>query len=126
MKKLFFLSLLLIVLTSCKVSQNSRSIDPKGNYFEVKEGKTFEIQFTTNASLGYAWMWENEKAVSIVESLDSRYVDNNPPGIVGASVQRFWNFRGKEKGTDTLRFNYCRANDPSTSIETRAVVVKVK
>lgn len=123
------LSLLLtavILMGSCNSSRNLTQNLPESDCFEIKKGDTFEIKFVTNASTGYTWVWSNNEAVQVVDSVGDRYVNNAPPGVAGASVNRYWAFQGVKKGTDTLKFEYCRLFQPNSTIKTRNVIVKVK
>jgi len=127
MKRIFlFMTIITMMITGCKTTEKATKNDAYGDYFEVKKGESFEIHFTANASLGLSWSWQNSAAVSIVDSLGSRYVNDHPQEMIGMSVHQYWGFKGVEKGIDTLHFNYCRAGDVSTIARTRTVIVKVK
>ena len=126
MKKVSVIIVLSLLLFACKTGEKLTKNNSDGDYFEIKKGQTFEIHFTTNASLGLSWTWANRQSVSIVDSLPSRYVNNYPKEMVGSSTERYWSFKGIKQGIDTLHFNYCRGGDPSTSVKTKSIVVKVK
>jgi len=127
MKRIFLFTVVIaMMILGCKTTEKAMKNDSKGDYFEVKKGNSFEIHFITNASLGLAWTWQNSAAVSIVDSLGSRYVNDYPVDMIGMSVNQYWAFKGVEKGVDTLHFNYCHGGDISTSARTKTVIVKVK
>jgi predicted secreted protein len=128
MRKISFLVLLglALVVFGCKSSYHIAQADPESDFFEIKKGQTFEIKFITNASTGYTWIWSNKKSVNTVDSVGDRFVNNAPAGVVGAGVNRYWAFRGVNKGLDTLQFEYCRVFQPNSAIKTRSVIVKVK
>ena len=127
MKRMFlFTAIFAMILVSCKTAEKTTKNDSHTDYVEVKKGKSFEIHFTTNASLGLVWVWQNSATVSIVDSLGLRYVNDHPKEMMGMSVHQYWAFQGVEKGVDTLHFDYCPIGDFSTATQTRTVIVKVK
>ncbi|MDL2309166.1 protease inhibitor I42 family protein, partial [Bacteroidales bacterium OttesenSCG-928-C03] len=102
------------------------SNDAKGDHFAIKKGEIFEINLVTNASTGFHWEWTNKGDVTVVDSVGIRTVDNNPEGYVGGSVNRYWQFKGAKRGTDTLKFDYCRPWDKNEVARQRTVTVTVK
>lgn len=125
MKKILYISLLLLLMVGCKSQKQMVSIDTKTDEAVLKKGQSIEIEFITNASTGYWWKWNNKEEITIVDSVDNRYESKAPAGMVGASAHRFWKFQAVEKGTQTLKFIYTRAEkDPV--IKTRDVIITVK
>jgi len=125
MKKLLYISLLVILCTSCQTSKKTVAVDKNTDQVTMKVGETCEIEFVTNASTGYWWQWTNKPATSIVDSVSDRYVNNAPKGMVGAPCKRYWKFKAVSKGTQTLTFMYARA-DLSEAVKTRNVVITVQ
>lgn len=125
MKKLLYISILLLVMTGCQSQKKLVSVDKETNEFTMKKGQACEIQFRTNASTGFWWQWVNQDDITIVESDGDRYESTAPQGMVGASSLRYWKFVAKEKGTQTLKFVYAR-DKVDEAIKTREVTITVK
>lgn len=119
---------LLIITTflSCNTMKKTPFDRSTNNRFEIRKGEVFEIKLVTNASTGFIWEWVNKNEITIVDSVGVRTVDNNPEGYVGGSVDRYWQFKGVEKGTDTLKFEYCRPWNKEEVVRRQTVVVVVK
>lgn len=125
MKKILYLSIVILLFTGCKAQQKLVSVDKETNEVELKKGQECEIEFITNASTGFWWQLVNEDEITVVKSVGDRYTSNAPKGMVGASSHRFWKFEAVEKGTQTLHFAYARAN-VDEAVRTRDVIVTVK
>jgi predicted secreted protein len=125
MKKMLYLSLVILLFTGCKAQQKLVSVDKETNEVELKKGQSCEIEFITNASTGFWWQLLNEDEINVVKSAGDRYTSNAPKGMVGASSHRFWKFDAVEKGTQTLHFVYARGNVDEPA-RTRDVTVTVK
>lgn len=125
MKKILYLSVVILLFTGCKAQQKLVSVDKVTNEVELKKGQECEIEFITNASTGFWWQLVNEDEITVVKSVGDRYTSNAPKGMVGASSHRFWKFEAVEKGTQTLHFAYARAN-VDEAVRTRDVIVTVK
>lgn len=125
MKKILYLSVVILLFTGCKAQQKLISVDKETNEVELKKGQECEIEFITNASTGFWWQLVNEDEITVVKSVGDRYTSNAPKGMVGASSHRFWKFEAVEKGTQTLHFAYARAN-VDEAVRTRDVIVTVK
>lgn len=125
MKKLFYISMLLLLITGCQSQKKIVSVSKETNEFTMRKGQYCEIAFRTNASTGFWWQLANKDEITIVDSLESRYESDAPKGMVGASSDRYWKFYAKEKGTQTLRFVYARDNQDE-AIRTREVTITVK
>lgn len=125
MKKILYISLLVIFCTSCQTSKKMISVNKDTDEVTMKVGETCEIEFVTNASTGFWWQWTNKPINSIVDSVGERYVNNAPKGMVGAPSKRYWKFKAVKKGTQTLTFVYARANI-SEAVKIRNVVITVE
>lgn len=125
MKKILYLSVVILLFTGCNAQQKLVSVDKETNEVELKKGQECEIEFITNASTGFWWQLVNEDEITVVKSVGDRYTSNAPKGMVGASSHRFWKFEAVEKGTQTLHFAYARAN-VDEAVRTRDVIVTVK
>lgn len=110
----------------CKSGEKIVKNDPTGDTFEVKVGKTFEIHFLQNASLGTRWTWKNHAEISIVDSIDITYKQKGPKGMVGKASDMYYKFEGKKIGTDTLEFWAYRTWEPENPIKIIKKVVIVK
>ena len=126
MKKLLFISSLILILSGCQSQKKMISLDRQTDAVTLKKGQTVEIAFTTNASLGYWWTLANKDEITVVDSVGNRYERTAPEGMVGAASLRYWKFEAKKKGVETLHFVYVRENVEETTIKTRDVVVTVK
>lgn len=124
--KRFYLILIIALFAGCKSSEKMVKNDPKGEAFEVKAGKTFEVHFIFNASLGTRWTWKNQESVSIVDSVGLRYEQKAPKGMVGAASDMYYKFEGIKPGTDTLVFWSYRPWEPDTPIKVMKKIVTVK
>lgn len=125
MKKILYLSVIVLLFTGCKAQQKLISVDKETNEVTLKKGQSCEIEFITNASTGFCWQLINEDEINIVKSAGDRYTSNAPKGMVGASSHRFWKFDAIKKGTQTLHFVYARGNVAEPA-RTRDVTVTVK
>lgn len=125
MKKYFFF-LMILLLAGCKCGESISQIDPKGDYFEVKKGSTFEIHFVTNASLGAHWEWINESKVAVVDSVGKRFERRGDKNMVGMASDMYIKFKANEVGTDTLLFSWLRTGDSSFPVREVKKIVKVK
>lgn len=122
---IFILSFAFFLLFACKTVLPEQPTNTTGDNYTVKKGDCFDITFTANASLGMAWFWKNKDAVTIVDSTNVRYHQQHPE-LIGSSSTLFWTFRGMERGTDTLLFEFCPVYEQQTMVKQRKVVVTVK
>jgi inhibitor of cysteine peptidase len=93
--------------------------------YEIKVNESFQVEFDSNPTTGFTWKWANEQNVSIVESEGSEY-STSVPVRPGSSGKEIWKFKGKQKGSDTLKFQYSRSFDEISVVSTKTITVKVK
>jgi len=93
--------------------------------YEIKVNESFQVEFDSNPTTGFSWKWTNKQNVSIVESKGSEYVPSVPvrPGSGGKEI---WKFKGRQSGSDTLKFQYVRSWDETSGNSTKIITVKVK
>ena len=125
MKKILYLSVVILLFTGCKAQQKMISIEKETNEVTMKKGQECEIEFITNASTGFWWQLVNENEITVVKSVGDRYTSDAPKEMLGASSHRFWKFEAVEKGKQTLHFVYARGN-VNEPARTRDVTVTVK
>ena len=119
----------LLFLFGCKTAKESPPITEKnGNTqdcYTIIKGDCVEVSFIGNASLGMAWYWKNKEQVTVVDSSNVRYFQENPE-LIGSSSTLCWTFCAKHSGTDTLVFEFCPIYDQQKMIKQRKVVVSVQ
>ncbi|MCQ2283410.1 MAG: protease inhibitor I42 family protein [Bacteroidales bacterium] len=125
MKKLIYISMLLLIMTGCASQKKMVAVNKETNDITLKVGQSCEIEFRTNASTGFWWQLTNSNDITVVDSIGKRYESDAPKGMVGASSDLFWKFKAKEKGTQTLHFVYAR-DKVDEAIKTRDVTITVK
>ncbi len=69
MKKILYLSVVILLFTGCKAQQKLVSVDKETNEVELKKGQECEIEFITNASTGFWWQLVNEDEITVVKSM---------------------------------------------------------
>jgi inhibitor of cysteine peptidase len=112
---------LFITLLSCNVQKTTKAD------YEISENETFAITLKSNPTTGYSWKWIKEQPSKIVDSIKSVYIqDKSEPNMVGVGGNEIWEFQGKQRGIETLVFEYCRSWDKNSTITVKKVVVKVK
>jgi predicted secreted protein len=93
--------------------------------YEIEVNESFQVEFDSNPTTGFTWRWTNEQNVSIVESEGSEYLPSVPvrPGSGGKEI---WKFKGRQCGSDTLKFQYGRSLDETSDVSSKIITVKVK
>lgn len=124
MKKIVYLSAIILLFAGCQAQKKLVSVDRDTNEITLKKGQSCEIEFITNASTGFWWQLTNESEINVVKSAGDRYTSDAPKGMVGASSHRFWKFEAVQKGTQTLHFVYARDN-VQQAVRVRDVTVTV-
>jgi inhibitor of cysteine peptidase len=110
-----------IFLFSCNSQKNIKSD------IEIRNNETFDISLNSNPSTGYSWKWVRKNTESKVDSISSIYKqEQSNPKKVGVPGKQVWKFKAKEKGIDTLTFEYCRSWEPNSTVETKKIIVKIK
>ena len=110
-----------ISLFACNSQKNIKSD------FEIRKNETFDITLISNPSTSYSWKWINDRSSKLVDSVSKNYTPTKvKEGIVGSGGNEIWKFKGKEKGIDTLTFEYCRSWEPNSTVETKKISVKIK
>jgi predicted secreted protein len=92
--------------------------------FELEINEIFTIEFQSNSSTGYSWMWVNMQSNSIVEKMETVFV-NEHPEMSGRSSTEVWGFKGLAVGIVELKFEYKRAWLECSTIETKEIYVRV-
>jgi len=92
--------------------------------FELEINDIFAIEFQSNSSTGYSWVWVNMESDSIVEKMETVFV-NDHPVILGCSNTEVWKFKGLAVGLVKLKFEYKRAWLECSAIDTKEVYVRV-
>lgn len=95
--------------------------------YEVAKNTVFELKLRSNPTTGYSWKWIKNKDSNRMDSINSVYrQDASAPGMTGVGGYEIWKFKGKERGLDTLTFEYCRPWEPKSVVETKKIVVIIK
>ena len=115
MKPLYFL-LCLMIITSCNNKET-----PEGKVFSVKQNDEFTVKLKSNATTGYKWFLTGE--LSVVDSMEQKYTGGS--GGTGAGGMEYWTFRGKNIGTDTLKFKYQMTPEMQEVSRVRQFIVNV-
>jgi len=93
--------------------------------YEIKVNESFQVEFESNPTTGFTWKWENEQNVSIVESKGSEYFPQVPV-LPGSGGKEIWKFKGRQSGSDTLKFQYGRTWDDTSDVTSKNITVTVK
>lgn len=92
--------------------------------FELRINETFTLEFQNNSSTGYSWVWVNGEANSIVEKVETVFINDHPERVGTTGIEK-WTFKGLERGFIKLKFEYKRAWLESSSIEVKEISVRV-
>lgn len=112
--------ILAILLFSCNPQKRIKAD------YEVVKNTVFELKLKSNPTTGYSWKWIKNKN-SRMDSINSVYLqDASAPGMTGVGGYEIWKFKGKERGVDTLTFEYCRPWEPKSIVETKKIIVIIK
>ena len=88
---------------------------------------TIQIALDSNPTTGYSWKWTNKERVTIVTSDGAAYIPIQvKKGIMGSGGKEMWKFIGVKSGTDSIKLEYRRPWDTSSTIMTKIIYVKVK
>lgn len=91
---------------------------------KVKVGETFEIELPSNQSTGFSWHYmPNEK--SLVDSVKVSY-EVSSKNAVGVSGIETWEFLAKEKGQESLLFEYKRSWENIAPAKTKTIHIKIE
>ena len=112
------------MLSTCSKNEKNNSVNMKTNY-EIAVNESFQVELDSNPTTGFGWKWTNKQSVSIVDSTGNEYIPNTPV-LMGSGGKERWKFKGIKPGTDTLRLEYCRAWDPTSTVSSKEFIVTVK
>jgi len=93
--------------------------------YEIAVNESFQVELDSNPTTGFAWKWTNKESVSIVDSTGTEYVPDTP-ALTGGGGKEIWKFTGLKSGTDTIKLEYCRPWDTTSTANTKNVTVKVR
>jgi len=142
MKKLYFLSMMTVLLLSCAtlfpaVSPTSSSVpavetpytlpgptDPTQTLV-AKSGQTFDIVLPANSSTGYRWKITSDLDASLVQSVEESYFSQQPvmPGSGGVDV---WTFSALAPGETSIEFGYFPPGNPDQPDKTVTFAVSIE
>lgn len=114
MKKLILSFTVVLFCTSCVSHQASKSKtvilekNTTNKTINLKVGESVKVEAESNPSTGYNWHLEVPSDCS-VEFLkeDAKAIYND--GRIGAPIKKIYEFKGTEKGTCEVEFDYSRA-----------------
>ena len=116
--------ILSLILSTCSQKETLKSI-PMNTDYQIAVNESFQIELNSNPTTGYSWKWTNKDAVKIVETFDFQFKIDEPV-LAGSGGKEIWKFKGLKSGTDTIRLEYCRPWDPSSTAASKNLVVTVK
>lgn len=127
MKKKIALSILIaIAILGVANAQKSKVPDPKP-YYEIRKGGTITFRLLEHTGGGYMWQWANQQQATVVDtvsvSIQSTSTDSRK---IGAPTYSIWTFKGIKRGVDTLRFEELRVFQKNSTINTKAIVIRVR
>ena len=93
--------------------------------YEIAVNESFQLELDSNPTTGYRWEWTNKESVSIVGTLDNKYVSGSPASA-GSGGKEIWKFKGLKSGLDTIKLEYCRSWEPNSSVDKKTITIKVK
>ena len=115
---------LLLIFSSCSKNKKNNSDNMKTDYV-MAINETIQIELESNPTTGFAWKWTNKESVSIVDSTGTEYIPYTP-ALTGSGGKEIWKFTGLKSGTDTIKLEYCRPWDTTSTAKTKNVTVKVR
>jgi inhibitor of cysteine peptidase len=115
---------LFLIFSTCSKNEKNNSDNMKTN-FEISVNESFEVELDSNPTTGFAWKWANKESVSIVDSTGTEYIPN-APALTGSGGKEIWKFIGLKNGTDTIKLEYCRPWDTTSTANTKNITVKVR
>jgi len=93
--------------------------------YEIAVNDSFQLELDSNPTTGYRWEWTNKESVSIVGTLDNKYVSGSPASA-GSGGKEIWKFKGLMSGIDTIILEYCRSWEPNSTVDKKTITIKVK
>ena len=93
--------------------------------YEIAVNESIQIELDSNPTTGFAWKWTNKDSVSIVDSTGTEYIPD-APALTGSGGKEIWKFIGLKSGTDTIKLEYCRPWDTTSTANTKNITVKVR
>jgi len=119
------ITLLSLLLTLSTCSKNEKNADNMKTDFEIAVNEGFQLELASNPTTGFAWKWINKDLVSIVDSTGMEYIPDSPV-LTGSGGKERWTFKGIKSGIDTLKLEYCRSWDPTSTVFSKNILVEVK
>lgn len=98
--------------------------DIKADY-EIEMNEQFQLNLVSNPSTGFKWKWINKQEVTVVDSVDYQYIEEDS-NMIGCAGKETWTFKGVKKGVDTIKLEYRRPWEKQVSAKTKVIVVRVK
>lgn len=81
--------------------------NPVDNYYKIPLNGTFTIQLPSNPTTGYSWVWANQNASSIIDTIGYSFIPDTPVMLGSGGIENF-TFLGKRVGIDTIIMEYKR------------------
>ena len=116
-------SVFVIIFTGCIPGDYKISASENADY-KIAVGENFKVELVSNPTTGYSWRWVNKETVSIVDSVGFDYSPEDD-ALVGSGGKEIWKFKGVKTGVDTLKLEYCRVWDPTSTVDSMRIVVRV-
>ena len=115
---------LVLMFATCSKNEKINSHKMKTDY-EIAVNGSFQVELDSNPTTGFSWKWTNKQSVSIVNSPGSEYIPDTPV-LTGSGGKEIWKFNGVKSGIDTIKLEYCRSWDTTSTVSSKNIVVKVK
>jgi len=115
---------LLLILSTCSKNEKINSDNMKTDY-EIAVNESILIALDSNPTTGFAWKWANKESVSIVDLTGTEYIPD-APALTGSGGKEIWKFTGLKSGTDTIKLEYCRPWDSTSTVNTKNISILVR
>lgn len=142
MKRIYFLLMVTIVLTSCATFSSTSTptslprltpeapdvlpdpTDPT-QLITVKAGETFDLLLPSNSSTGYRWQFVEELDTGVIEEIGQDYIAQQPV-IPGSGGMELWTFRAVHSGDTTVVLGYYPPSNNAQPEETVTFSIHVE
>lgn len=115
LSKAVILPVILGLLFSCNSAQDV--------YIKAKEGEKFSIELPSNRSTGFSWHYI-PSGKSLVDSVHVSYTMPQKNAVGGQGIE-IWEFMAKEKGQESLLFEYKRGWENVAPAKTKTIRIQI-
>ncbi|MCX6056966.1 MAG: protease inhibitor I42 family protein [Chloroflexi bacterium] len=127
MKRIFFITLVLIFLLSACGSAPDLQVSDSQKVIEVNAGKEFNIVLEANPTTGYHWAIVGELDPNVVGFVKNEYTSTSDPNLVGGGGVDIWTFKALSAGETQITLGYYPpSNEPVDPQQTVTFTISVK